>query len=282
MGKYYAVQNGRETGVFSNWSSAQSSVNGYSGAVYKSFNTASEARAFASSGGGYQGGNAAAASVSSSSGGGSSYSSSGYSGSSYTGGYSGSSYSGGYSRSSGGGGGYYSGSSSASKSSSRSSSHATTTVYTDGSSRGNGQAGASAGYGVFYGDNDSRNYSGKLSGDRQTNQRAELQGIVRALENEYKSPSPGGLRIMTDSAYSKKALTEWGDTWEKRDYKTATGKDVENQDLIRQGRDYITKIQEKYESTNPGASVSIEKVSGHSGNYGNEMADKLANKGATS
>lgn len=44
---YYAVQNGRSTGVFRDWGSCKSQVDGYSGARYKKFGTMAEAQAFA-------------------------------------------------------------------------------------------------------------------------------------------------------------------------------------------------------------------------------------------
>lgn len=45
MGKqyYYAVQNGRNTGVYDSWDNCRSEVNGYSGAVYKKFEIAQDA-----------------------------------------------------------------------------------------------------------------------------------------------------------------------------------------------------------------------------------------------
>ncbi|KAI8323162.1 hypothetical protein GQ54DRAFT_242304, partial [Martensiomyces pterosporus] len=50
-------------------------------------------------------------------------------------------------------------------------------VYTDGSCINNGKPGATAGAGAYFGPNDPRNYSGRLSGGAQTNQRAELEAI---------------------------------------------------------------------------------------------------------
>lgn len=44
--KYYAVKAGRTVGVFDNWKACQESINGYSGADYKSFNTKDEAQAY--------------------------------------------------------------------------------------------------------------------------------------------------------------------------------------------------------------------------------------------
>ena len=37
MGKYYAVKNGRQTGIFESWAECEEQVKGFSGAVYKSF-----------------------------------------------------------------------------------------------------------------------------------------------------------------------------------------------------------------------------------------------------
>ena len=47
--KYYAVRNGRSTGVFSTWAECQKQVTGFPGAVFKSFTTIEEAEAFVKS-----------------------------------------------------------------------------------------------------------------------------------------------------------------------------------------------------------------------------------------
>lgn len=44
--KYYAVKRGLKTGIFRTWEECKASVNGYSGAVYKSFKTEEEAERF--------------------------------------------------------------------------------------------------------------------------------------------------------------------------------------------------------------------------------------------
>ena len=46
MPKFYAVAIGRDTGVFYNWPDCQTSVIGYSGAVYKFFRTEQEVTTF--------------------------------------------------------------------------------------------------------------------------------------------------------------------------------------------------------------------------------------------
>ncbi len=44
--KYYAVKKGFQTGIFSSWNECKQMVNGYSGAIYKSFTTLKEAQEF--------------------------------------------------------------------------------------------------------------------------------------------------------------------------------------------------------------------------------------------
>lgn len=259
MGKYYAVRNGRTTGVFNSWNDCKGATHGYSGAVFKSFNSQAEAQAFANSSGGYNSGSGSSGGTSSS-----------YSGKT-------SSYSGRKSLYSGGGGASktpYSGR----KSSSSTSSH--DVVYTDGCSRGNGKSGATGGIGVYYGTGDKRNVSEPLHGERQTNQRAELTAAIRAIDNAISDAKPGktakGLDIHTDSEYASKSLTEWGDKWEKNDY-TRNGKPISNLDLVKEGREKINEYNAIYGSKN---GVKFTHVRGHTGVEGNENADRLANQGA--
>ncbi|CZR53792.1 related to ribonuclease H1 [Phialocephala subalpina] len=146
-----------------------------------------------------------------------------------------------------------------------------TTVYTDGSSLGNGQKGSAAGVGVYFGDLDPRNVSEPLEGMPQTNNRAELTGILRALEL---APKDRDLEIITDSNYSINCVTIWYDSWERKQWKTSAGKAVENQDLIksikalireRDGLDLVT---------------IFTWIKGHDNDPGNEAADRLAVAGA--
>lgn len=44
--KFYAVKKGRSTGIFTTWEACKASVNGYSGAQYKSFSTVEEAEIY--------------------------------------------------------------------------------------------------------------------------------------------------------------------------------------------------------------------------------------------
>lgn len=142
-------------------------------------------------------------------------------------------------------------------------------VYTDGASSHNGQERAVAGYGVYWGDNDDRNVSEPLEGEKQTNQRAEAMAIIKALEQSQDMKE--SLEIRTDSQYCIKAITEWCHNWIKNDWKTASGKPVQNVDLFKR------MIQLKKDRA---GETFFVYVPGHKGIHGNEKADQLAVLGA--
>ncbi|CCC68158.1 hypothetical protein NCAS_0B00740 [Naumovozyma castellii] len=51
--KFYAVQKGRTTGVFTSWQECQAQTTGFNGAIFKKFDTFAEAKAFSRSNNGY-------------------------------------------------------------------------------------------------------------------------------------------------------------------------------------------------------------------------------------
>lgn len=71
-------------------------------------------------------------------------------------------------------------------------------IYTDGCCFRNGQPNAKAGVGVYFGPNDKRNISEPLSGSIQTNQRAEITAVIRALQKVSKKDK---VNILSDSNY---------------------------------------------------------------------------------
>ncbi|CAO3601183.1 unnamed protein product [Absidia cylindrospora] len=144
-------------------------------------------------------------------------------------------------------------------------------VYTDGASRGNGRVGAKAGYGIWWGDGDARNLSGSLEGERQTNQRAEATAILKVLEQTQNMNH--GLEIRTNSQYCIKAMTKWNKTWQKNNWKSSTGKDVQNKDLFEPMLNLVKSRK---------GETKFVYVPGHSGVHGNEQADALAVAGAES
>ena len=72
--------------------------------------------------------------------------------------------------------------------------------------------------------------------------------------------------MFSDSSLCVKSLTEWAFNWEKRDWKKADGKTIENRDLV----------MEAFSLSRNHPGVSIQWLKGHSGNTWNEYADCLA------
>ncbi|KZV84448.1 ribonuclease H-like protein [Exidia glandulosa HHB12029] len=167
-------------------------------------------------------------------------------------------------------------------------------VYTDGACSNNGKAAhlALAGVGVWFGHGDPRNISERCPGD-QTNNRAELIAIIRALEQIPPGSKP--LLIKTDSSYSIDSVYNWVPNFlaksqrlldaleEKgerptpaaRVWKTSDGKDVKNQALLHY---LVTLLQ--YRKRVLKQEWRLQYVKGHNGEEGNEGADGLAVGGA--
>ncbi|KAF7726706.1 Ribonuclease H1 [Apophysomyces ossiformis] len=143
-------------------------------------------------------------------------------------------------------------------------------LYTDGASSNNGSKGSKAGFGVYWADDHPNNVSERLVG-KQTNQRAEASAVIRALEQTLHDPRQ--LEIRTDSQYVIKAIYDWSRTWKKNNWKSSTGKEVQNRDLFEKLLDLLERRGHRI--------TSIVYVPGHKGIHGNEMADRLACRGAT-
>lgn len=134
-------------------------------------------------------------------------------------------------------------------------------AYTDGACRGNPGPG---GWGV------SLQYGGHLKelcgGEAPTtNNRMELMAAISALESLREACA---VTLHTDSKYVLQGLTEWLPGWKKRGWKTADKKPVKNQDLWQRLDAAAARHQ-----------IDWRWIKGHSGDPGNENADRLANKG---
>lgn len=116
-----------------------------------------------------------------------------------------------------------------------------------------------------------RNVSEPLEGEVQTNQRAELTAIYRALEI---APLPRDVSIYTDSNYSINCLTVWYKSWEKNNWQTSAKKQVMNKDLVQ---NILVKIRERQKA---GSITKFNWIKGHSADPGNVAADGLAVSGA--
>lgn len=139
-------------------------------------------------------------------------------------------------------------------------------VYTDGGARGNGKTSSVGGWGIYleFG-NETRSISGGELG--VTNNQMELMACIRALEiiasNQFT------INIYTDSAYVCNCINQkWYAKWRKNGWKSGKNP-VKNKDLWE-------RLLKAYESKT--CEVNFIKVKGHSGVYGNEMADALCNE----
>lgn len=131
-------------------------------------------------------------------------------------------------------------------------------AYTDGACSGNPGPG---GWGAVLAWNGRER---ELSGGEAetTNNRMELMAAIRALET-LKRPCP--VKIVTDSEYVMKGITEWMDAWKARGWRTAGRKPVKNRELWER----LDRQIQRHD-------VDWQWVRGHSGHEGNERADELA------
>jgi ribonuclease HI len=136
------------------------------------------------------------------------------------------------------------------------------TLVTDGACSGNPGPG---GWGtlLMYG-----RHERELSGGERltTNNRMELMAVIAGLE-ALKRPCP--VKIVTDSQYVMKGITEWLAGWKRKGWMTAAKKPVKNEDLWRRLDDALAPHD-----------VRWEWVRGHAGHPENERADALARAAA--
>ncbi|KAJ8051623.1 ribonuclease H-like domain-containing protein, partial [Yarrowia lipolytica] len=140
-------------------------------------------------------------------------------------------------------------------------------VYTDGACHNNQGSNARAGVGVYFGPGHPDNVSRPVQGSRQTNQRAELEAIHDAVETIHRRNDGTNYEVKTDSAYAQNAFNKWGSNWQQNNWTTSKNEPVQHRDLIEPTLNRLNDLGDR---------VEISKVKGHSGNPGNDAADKLA------
>src|SRR6478736_7968456 len=132
-------------------------------------------------------------------------------------------------------------------------------VYTDG-----GYRGEIGGWGWW---NETTDESDCGSEFPSTNQRMELRAAAEAIDHHLDSPD---LTIVSDSAYLINCMNNnWYKRWHMNGWRNVRGEPVANQDLWETTARYVQE--------NP--NIKFEKVKGHSGDRGNDMADELATRG---
>jgi ribonuclease HI len=98
--------------------------------------------------------------------------------------------------------------------------------------------------------------------DEVGSSQAELLAAIRAVE-ELKSIEK--IRIITDSQYVRKGLTEWTPCWKLNDWKTVNGESVKNIDIWL-----------RFDSACQGKYIEFQWVKGHSDHFENTLCDLYA------
>jgi ribonuclease HI len=131
-------------------------------------------------------------------------------------------------------------------------------IFADGACSGNPGPG---GYGaILRVGNNTKEISGCAA--QTTNNRMEMTAVIEALRMLKR---PSRIRLVTDSDYVVKGMTQWLDGWIKRNWKNARKKPVLNRDLWEE----IIKLSEPHD-------IKWKWVRGHDGHPENERCDKLA------
>lgn len=143
-------------------------------------------------------------------------------------------------------------------------------IYCDGSSKANGTENNGGGWGIAIFDEEDNMICGEnqySSGVTTTNNEQELLGLIAALKYTQEHQEDK-FTIYCDSAYCVNAFNSWIEKWKNLDWKRdEKGAEVKNLELMKQLDEYRTINFPNF---------TIEKVKGHAGNKGNELADKLA------
>ncbi|WP_066015694.1 ribonuclease HI [Endozoicomonas atrinae] len=138
----------------------------------------------------------------------------------------------------------------------------TVEIFTDGACKGNPGPG---GWGVLlrYGNVEKELFGGE---PETTNNRMELMAAIEGLKALKR---PCSIILTTDSQYVRKGITEWMAGWKRKNWKTAAGKPVKNQDLWQ----LLDEQSQRHD-------IDWRWIKGHAGHRENEIADQLACKGA--
>jgi ribonuclease HI len=131
-------------------------------------------------------------------------------------------------------------------------------IYADGACSGNPGVG---GFGAIL---RSGRKEKELSGCERltTNNRMELLAVISAFEALKK---PCRVKVITDSTYVVKGMSEWIHGWRAKGWKTSQKKDVLNRDLWER----LHRVSGPHET-------EWEWIKGHNGHPENERCDRLA------
>lgn len=136
-------------------------------------------------------------------------------------------------------------------------------VWTDGSCRNFGTEEARTGAGVYFGPNSTKNKAIRVPGETQSNNVGEIIGAIQEID-EVSPFTP--LDVITDSKLVMDGVTINLKNWEERGW---IG--IKNRDEFKV---LVAKLRAR------GAPTRFKWTKGHTGDHGNEEADRLAGEGA--
>ena len=194
---FYAVSNGRNIGIFSNWNDCNNSVKGYTNAVYKKFDTKEEANNFIQQNNSIDPINMKQKNMDQTKNNITSF--------------------------------FHVIKSSDKEKEDINYFTPDYYVYTDGACSNNGKENALSGIGIFFGINDNRNISKKIEG-KQTNNIAELTAIIETyliIENDIIHGKK--IAIVSDSEYAIKCVSSYGEKCSKKCWNI----DIPNKELVK-------------------------------------------------
>ena len=134
-------------------------------------------------------------------------------------------------------------------------------IHTDGACRGNPGPG---GWGALlqFGEHE----RALCGGERlTTNNRMELRAAIESLRALRRACR---VDLYTDSQYLQNGILHWLAKWKTGNWRNSQRKPVKNRDLW----ETLDALQHKHQ-------ITWHWVKGHAGDYGNERADQLANRG---
>ena len=148
-------------------------------------------------------------------------------------------------------------------------------AYTDGACSGNPGPG---GFGILLYTTlpNGTVYSKRVQGSvpNTTNNRMELTAVIEGLKLLRK---PNEVYIYSDSEYVIKGITSWVPDWKshnwKRKEKNRYSAEIVNLDLWQELDELVNTLRSK------GYTITFNKVTGHSNNTDNDIADGLAKAG---
>lgn len=159
-------------------------------------------------------------------------------------------------------------------------------IFCDGACPGNGTKSARASWAFAYWPGDLDHVKAPPATEEaapldplkpQTNQRAELTALLKALEwakHELITEDGATVTIYTDSVYAMKCTTEWGPKWKADGWTRSSGKPLENLDLVK-------PLVDIWHSESKRFTWVLQHVPGHSKKpgpkkFGNDWVDAAA------